>query len=219
MRLIAVWLGLLAAGTAFGADTDYGKVGYASLSGPIDRLRHRYLDRVVDAARERKLDTLVLHIDTDGGEVGHAREMFKKVIDQREDGPRMVAFVDFRAISAGAMVSYAHDEIFISPGASIGDIGVIFISREGEMKYAPEKVETVVRSLLSQAAELRGWDRALLLKMTARTQKLYNVTLPDGSKQYVIEDDLRSCCRVTRSWTRRTASRSMSIAVKTGCSR
>ena len=169
---------------------DYGRVGYASLSGPIDRLRHRYLDRVIDAARARKLDTLVLHIDTDGGEVSHAREMFKRVIDQREDGLRMVAFIDFRAISAGAMVSYAHDEIYISPGASVGDIGVIFISREGEMKYAPEKVETVVRSLLSQAAELRGWDKALLLKMTARTQKLYRVTLPDGSKRYVIEDDL-----------------------------
>ena len=169
---------------------DYGRVGYASLTGPIDRLRHRYLDRVVAGARVRKLDTLVLHIDTDGGEVSHAREMFKRVIDQREDGPRMVVFIDFRAISAGAMVSYAHDEIYISPGASIGDIGVIFISQAGEMKYAPEKVETVVRSLLSQAAELRGWDKALLLKMTARTQKLYRVTLPDGSKRYVIEDDL-----------------------------
>ena len=169
---------------------DYGRVGYASLTGPIDRLRHRYMDRFVAGARASKLDTLVLHIDTDGGEVSHAREMFKRVIDQREDGPRMVAFIDFRAISAGAMVSYAHDEIYISPGASIGDIGVIFISREGEMKYAPEKVETVVRSLLSQAAELRGWDKALLLKMTARTQKLYRVTLPDDSKRYVIEDDL-----------------------------
>jgi membrane-bound serine protease (ClpP class) len=189
------WLALLAAAlfqatSVQAADHDYGRVGYASLSGPIDRLRHRYLNRVVEAARDRKLDTLVLHIDTDGGEVSHAREMFKRVIDQREDGPRMVAFIDFRAISAGAMVSYAHEEIYISPGASIGDIGVIFISREGEMKYAPEKVETVVRSLLSQAAELRGWDKALLLKMTARTQKLYRVTLPDDTQRYVIEDDL-----------------------------
>jgi membrane-bound serine protease (ClpP class) len=168
----------------------YGNVGFASLTGPIDRLRHRYLDRVIERARALKLDTVIMHIDTDGGEVGHAREMFKSVIDQARDGPRMIAFVDFRAISAGAMVSYAHEDIYISSGASIGDIGVIFISRDGEIKYAPEKIETVVRSLLAQAAELRGWNRGLLLKMTARTQKLYNVTLPDGTKQYVIEDDL-----------------------------
>ena len=169
---------------------DYGKVGYASLTGPIDRLRHRYLDRVVDKARELKLDTLILHIDTDGGEVSHAREMFKKVLEQKRDGPRMIAFVDFRSISAGAMISYAHEAIYISPGASIGDIGVIFISREGEIKYAPEKVETVIRSLLTQAAEVRGWDAALLLKMTARTQKLYHVTLSSGETRYVIEDNL-----------------------------
>ena len=100
-------------------------------------------ERVVDAAREAELDTLVLHIDTDGGKVSNARETFKKVVEQKRDGPRMIAFVDFRAISAGAMVSYAHEQIFISPNASIGDIGVIFVSREGEIKYAPEKIETV----------------------------------------------------------------------------
>ena len=71
--------------------------------------------------------------------------------------------MDFRAISAGALVSYAHDAIYISESASIGDIGVIFISSDGEIKYAPEKIETVVRSQLAQAAEVRGWDRALLL--------------------------------------------------------
>ena len=167
-----------------------GKVGAASLTGPIDRLSHRYLDRIIDRAHELELDTLVLHIDTDGGEVSHAREMFKRVVSQAKDGPKMIAFVDFRAISAGAMISYAHEEIYISSGASIGDIGVVFVSREGEIKYAPEKIETVIRSLLTQAADLRGWDRGLLLKMTARSQKLYHVTLPDGEKRYVIEDDL-----------------------------
>ncbi len=169
---------------------DYGQVGYGSLTGPIDRLRQRYLERLLADARAQKLDTVILHIDTDGGAVNHAREMFKMVLDQARDGPRMIALIDFRAISAGAMVSYAHEEIYISPSASIGDIGVIFISKEGEIKYAPEKIETVVRSMLTQAAEQRGWDKALLLKMTARTQKLYHVTLPDGTTQYVIEDDL-----------------------------
>ena len=91
-----------------------GKVGAASLTGPIDRLSHRYLDRIIDRAHELELDTLVLHIDTDGGEVSHAREMFKRVVSQAKDGPKMIAFVDFRAISAGAMISYAHEEIYIS---------------------------------------------------------------------------------------------------------
>ena len=167
-----------------------GGVGYAHLSGTIDRLRHRYLDRAIDDAREQGLDTVIVHIDTDGGEVSHAREMFKKVIDQPREGLRMIAYVDFRAISAGAMIAYAHEEVYVAETASIGDIGVIFINREGKMEYAPEKIETVVRSLLVQAAEQNGWDRALLLKMTARNQKLYRAILAEDETRYVIEDDL-----------------------------
>ena len=33
-------------------------------------------------------------------------------------------------------------------------------------------------------------DRALLLKMTARNQKLYRAILPGGETEFVIEDDL-----------------------------
>ena len=98
--------------------------------------------------------------------------------------------MDFRAISAGAMIAYAHEAIYVAQTASIGDIGVIFVNREGKIEYAPEKIETVVRTLLAQAAEQHGWNRALLLKMTARNQKLYRAILPGGRSEYVIEDDL-----------------------------
>lgn len=172
------------------AESKAARVGYAHLSGTIDRLRHRYLDRAIDDAHAQGLDTLIMHIDTDGGEVSHAREMFKRVIDQPREGLRMIAYVDFRAISAGAMIAYAHEEVYVAQTASLGDIGVIFINREGKIEYAPEKIETVVRSLLVQAAEQNGWDRALLLKMTARNQKLYRAILPGGVSEYVIEDDL-----------------------------
>lgn len=192
----AALLGAAAALTVAGGaeeaspDAETAGVGYAHLSGTIDRLRHRYLDRAIDDARDQGLDTLIIHIDTDGGEVSHAREMFKKVIDQPREGLRMIAYVDFRAISAGAMIAYAHEEVYVAQTASIGDIGVIFVNREGKIEYAPEKIETVVRSLLVQAAEQNGWDRALLLKMTARNQKLYRAILGEGETQYVIEDDL-----------------------------
>ena len=80
--------------------------------------------------------------------------------------------------------------MYLAETASIGDIGVVFQSPEGEIKYAPEKIETVIRTLLAQAAEQRGWSRGLLLKMTAHKQTLYRVTRPDATVEYVIEDDL-----------------------------
>ena len=141
----------------------------------------------------------------------YAREMFKAILepgkkpadegrggtdgdaaappDAGRSSPRMVAFVDFRALSAGAMIAYAHHEIHVTEGASIGDIGVIYRGPDGKIEYAPEKIETVVRTLLSQAAERRGWPRGPLLKMTARNQNLYRITPLGGEPVYVIEDD------------------------------
>ena len=169
---------------------DYGTVGYVEIDDIIDRFSDRYLARVIERAQDEGVDTLLVRIDTDGGEVLHARSMFKRVLDLEAEGIRTVAFVDFRAISAGALIAYAHEEVFLSETASIGDIGVVFQSPEGEIKYAPEKFETVVRTLLTQAAEQRGWNRGMLLKMTAHKQSLYRVTLPGGAVEYVIEDDL-----------------------------
>ena len=172
------------------ASPDYGIVGYIEIDDIIDRFSDRYLARTIEQARAGDVDTLLVRIDTDGGEVHHARTMFKRILDLEAAGIRTVAFIDFRAISAGALIAYAHEEVYLSETASIGDIGVVFQSPEGEIKYAPEKFETVVRTLLTQAAEQRGWNRGMLLKMTAHKQSLYRVTLTDGSVEYVIEDDL-----------------------------
>ncbi len=204
-------------GAADAAPAD--RVGYIRIEGVIDRLQSRYLARALADARAAGVRTIVLHLDTDGGEVHYAREMFRAVLaggtapagrepDSSEpgrgsetqaadegpdaggpDSPRMIAFVDFRALSAGAMIAYAHHEIYLTEGASIGDIGVIYRGPDGKIEYAPEKIETVVRTLLAQAAEQRGWPRGPLLKMTARNQNLYRITPPGGEATYVIEDD------------------------------
>ena len=268
-RLVAAAAALAAgAGASIGAGGDGAndspaakRTGYVHVEGVIDRLKARYLARALDDARAAGLDTLVVHLDTDGGEVGYAREMFKDVLsapgagaargadpagkagppaaggggpDRAASGPgganpsggatadpeaasrereaanrggggpvraaagrggaprpRMIAFVDYRALSAGAMIAYAHHEIHLTEGASIGDVGVIFRKPDGTIEYAPEKIETVIRTLLAQAAEQRGWPRGPLLKMTARNQNLYRITPPAGGEPvYVIEDDL-----------------------------
>jgi membrane-bound ClpP family serine protease len=122
--------------------------------------------------------------------VFYARDMLKLLLDKTGSELHLIAFIDYRAISAGALIAYGHEAIYMAETASIGDIGVIFFKPGGEMEYAPEKIETVVRTLLVHAAEQRGWNRGLLLKMTARNQNLYRITLADGATDFVIEDDL-----------------------------
>lgn len=183
-----------AAETAVEAPTTKAKVGYLPIEGAIDGAKAVYFKRNLEDARARGLESLVVHLTTPGGELGAAMEMLNAALDVPRDKPRLIAFVDDHSLSAGSLIAYGHDEILVTSKAMLGDIGVITIT-DGKIEYLPEKVETVVRTLLRNAAQNRGWDQAKLVKMTARTQELYRFDLPQegggAAKQvFVIEDDL-----------------------------
>ena len=179
-------------------------VGYVPITGEIDEAKAAYYGRALKEARERHVTHLVVHLTTPGGELGAGMKMLNDALGTPKDAPRLIAFVDDHSLSAGSLIAYGHDEILVTPKALLGDIGVITIGSDGEIKYLPEKIETVVRSLLRNAAQNRGWNQAKLVKMTARTQELYRFTVPDkttgdkadGDKpagshdEFVIEDDL-----------------------------
>lgn len=175
-----------------------GTVAVIRLHEEIDARRAKYLERAYAEARAAKATAVVLHIETDGGEVGAARDMVDTVLRAAQDEtwkPLTVAFIDGRAYSAGALIAYSHRQVWLTEPSSIGDIGVIMVTRDPEtgapkIEYAPEKFETVIRTLLRKCASINGWDAAKLQKMTARNQELYRFTLPDGSRRFVLEDDL-----------------------------
>lgn len=165
------------------------RIAYVKIDGVIDPGKSKYYRRALDQAIAAKVDAVVVHLTTPGGRVDSAEEMTKAALAVPDDGPLMVAFVDRRSYSAGSLIAFAHRRIYVTPVATIGDIGVILIGADGQMEYAPEKGETVVRALLRSVAQKNGWNEAKLLKMTARNQDLYRFDLPTG-QVWVIEDDL-----------------------------
>jgi membrane-bound serine protease (ClpP class) len=163
------------------------RVGYLPIHGPIDDGRAAFFKRALAEAKTKQLTQVVVHLTTDGGALSAGQAMLQQALTA--DGPRLIAFIDNRCYSAGSLIAYGHHEILLSKEATLGDIGVIKMSADGQMEYAPEKVETVVRTLLRSAAQNRGWDEATLVKMTARNQELYRIDLPEGPKM-VLEDGL-----------------------------
>lgn len=164
-------------------------VAYLPIDGPIDSGRARFFKRALAEARTKGARTVVVHLTTDGGRLDAGREMLLEALNVGADGPHLVAFVDNRAYSAGSLIAYGHHEILLTPQATIGDIGVIMQKQDGTIEYAPEKVETVVRTLLRSAGQNRGWNTAKLAKMVARDQELWQVDL-DSGREWVIGDDL-----------------------------
>ncbi len=165
------------------------RIAYIKIDGVIDPGKSRYYQRVMDQAVAQKVDAIVVHLTTPGGRLDSAIEITKAALAVPEGGPLTVAYVDRESYSAGSLIAYAHNRVYLTDIATIGDIGVIFIGADGKMEYAPEKAETVARAMLRSVAQKNGWDEAKLLKMTARNQDLYRFDLPNGPV-FVIEDDL-----------------------------
>lgn len=167
------------------------RVALVPIEGMIDEHRASQFERAMTQALADKPDIIVVHITTDGGRVDSAEEILKREL-KVEAPTRLVAFIDNRAFSAGALISFGCSRIYMTSDATIGDIGVIFLTGDSSepIKYAPEKLESPMRALLRQVGQHNGWDEAKLQKMTARNQELWRFELAPGEERFVIEDDL-----------------------------
>lgn len=168
-------------------------VAFIPIDGVIDEHRAGQFERAIARAVEIRPRYIVCRIATDGGALDAAMRMLERILAVGDDDTELIAFIDNRAYSAGALLAYGHRRIYMTDQAYIGDIGVIFLSQDPAepIKYAPEKLESPVRALLRQAGQHNGWDQAKLQKMTARNQELWRFDL-DGRQHFVIEDDLPS---------------------------
>src|SRR5690606_23574121 len=93
----------------------------------------------------------VLDIDTPGGRVDAAEQ----IADALEDaGIPVYAYVNRRALSAGALIALATDRIYMRPGSTIGAATPI----TGEGDRASEKIVSAMRSQFRALAEARGLD-------------------------------------------------------------
>lgn len=168
------------------------KAALIVIDGTIDPRQETYFTDRLAAALDQGATIIVTRLTTDGGHLEACLQMVDRCLTAGKDRGkvRLVALVEGKAWSAGAMIAYAHHEIYLMPGSHIGDIGVITINAEGQIEYLPEKIESPVRAHLRTIAEANGWSLAKLQKMTARNQELYRFDLADGTQHFVIQDDL-----------------------------
>ncbi|WP_153733218.1 NfeD family protein [Sporosarcina obsidiansis] len=98
------------------------KVYRVPLHKEVEKGLHAFLQRSFKEAADAGADTIVLDIDTPGGFVDAADQIAKLM--KSTDTP-IVAFINDRALSAGAFLALYADEIYMTPGGSIGAAQVI----------------------------------------------------------------------------------------------
>lgn len=151
MRRIVRLTLILAVGLALPAAAQDQVVYRIPITGTIENGLAPYVARALREAREAGAAAAVLDIDTPGGRVDAAQRIVDAV--RGADVP-VYAFVNPRALSAGALIALAADSIFMRPGAILGAATPV----DGQGTKAPEKYVSAMRAEFRALAEERGLD-------------------------------------------------------------
>jgi membrane-bound serine protease (ClpP class) len=126
------------------------KIHVVAIDGTIDLSLAPYVERVVEGLKPT--DLVILDIDTFGGRVDAAVRIRDALLGTEAV---TVAFVNRRAISAGALIALACDLIAMTPGGSMGAATPIQI-RGGKAEPTDEKVVSYMRKEMKSTAEANG---------------------------------------------------------------
>lgn len=121
------------------------------LEGMIDPGISAFVERVVEDADAAGVDAIVFEIDTFGGRVDAATVIRDAILDAEA---QTIAFINKRAISAGALISLACDQIVMTQAATMGATTPVDISGQ----KGSDKVTSYMRAEMRATAERTGRD-------------------------------------------------------------
>ena len=121
------------------------------LEGMIDPGVSAFVERVIEDAEANEVDAIVFEIDTFGGRVDAATVIRDAILDSEA---LTIAFVNKRAISAGALISLACDKIVMAQAGTMGATTPV----DGSGTKASDKVTSYMRAEMRATAESTGRD-------------------------------------------------------------
>lgn len=119
------------------------------IEGTIDLGLAPFVKRILE--EHATAAAIVLDVDTFGGRVDAAVKIRDALLETRVP---TVAFINHRAISAGALISLAADIIVFAPGGSMGAATPVQMAG-GEAKPVEEKMVSYMRSEMRATAEAK----------------------------------------------------------------
>ena len=137
--------------TALSAADSTSVIYRIRLDKDIDKASQRLVVKGLENAHKAHADYVLLDLDTYGGAVDAADSISSAIL--RYDIP-VVAFVNMRAVSAGALISIACDSIYMKTGSSMGAATVV----DPTGAVMPDKYQSFMRGMMRATAEATGRD-------------------------------------------------------------
>ncbi len=156
--------------------------------GMIDNGLYKSIERRSEFALEQGCEYLIFEIDTFGGELMAAHDIWEYFMHDINLRSHTVAYVSKKAISAGALISVACNDIIMKQNTRIGDCAPIALGAKLE-GVEREKVETDTRAAFEAAGEENGYPTVLLKAMVSQQIEVYKVKNKETGKFEFFEGD------------------------------
>lgn len=162
------------------------------LEDMVDDGMHVLVQRAVREAQENRALAIVFEVDTFGGRVDSAVDIANTI---SEAGIPTIAYVIGKgAISAGALISLACEDIVMRPGTSIGAATPVIMTSEGSQP-TDEKSVSFLRSTFRGMANRNGHNVALAEAMVDKDIELRLFRNEDGTLEIRTASNIDAAAR------------------------
>lgn len=179
-QLTGLLLGLVFCACTF-AEAAGARVYILPVSGTVEPGMAAYIKRALSDIKDDPQAAVLLKLDTFGGRVDAAFDIVETVSSL--PGERTFAYVEKRAISAGALIALSAGALAMKENTLLGDCAPIIQTGEG-MKEAGEKTQTVLRAQFRTLARRHGYPEVLAEAMVSKEMEVYRIVL-DGDSRYL----------------------------------
>ena len=124
------------------------------IEGTIDLGLPPFIQRMIDKAESENATAIIFDINTFGGRVDAATQIKDAILGSNIT---TIAFINRRAISAGALISLSCEKIYMTGGGLIGAATAVDMSG----KKGSEKVISFMREEMASTAEKRGRNKEI----------------------------------------------------------
>jgi membrane-bound serine protease (ClpP class) len=159
------------------------------IHGMISDIMRDSVQRRIELARRDGAHILIFELKTPGGMVTSALDICS-LIKGLPDEVRTVAWVNDQALSAGAMIALACDEIIMSKSSRMGDCAPIMVNPVGALEGLAgaerAKIESPILQEFRDSAARNGYDQLLVRAMvTVDTEVWWIENLENTQREFV----------------------------------
>ncbi len=163
------------------------------------------LEKAIEAESNQGPEFILLEIDTPGGKVALAERICDSL--SKADNCRIVAFVNGGALSAGAIVAIACDEVYMREGATIGGATAYVTQGSGSQSLKEafgetlgEKMQSIWIAFCEGVAEKNNRPAKIVRAMIDKDISVVEVE-EEGNRAFICSTDKKASEKTVKTWS------------------